>query len=171
MKPIRYLALILALTLCLSGCTRVTPQNTVSFYYPRNPQQKAASSSDPFYAVEKREITDNTSNLRYLLSLYLQGPLSDNSVSPFPSGTRLVTLDLHAGQLYIQLSREFGRLSGIDLTIACTCISLTCFDLTDADLVTVISSATEDYPAVEVTLSREDLTLTDTVTGAIPPQS
>lgn len=168
MKSIRSVALILVLALLLSACSSFTPQNVVSFYYPKKSLQNIDSNAELFYAVENREITDNTKNLRYLLSLYFQGPLGSNQTSPFPADTHVVTLEQHAGQLYIQLNHEFGRLNGIDLTLACACISLTCFDLTDANRVTIITPASEDYPAIEITLSRDDLTLLDTVTGKSP---
>lgn len=162
MRPIRLISFLLALLLCLTACDFPTHQETVTFYYPRDPQRRNIAPTATFYAAEEREASISTS-LRYLLSLYLQGPLDDTTVSPFPTDTRLVDLDLHAGQLYIQLSQEFGQLNSIDLTIACTCLSLTCFDLAQVDRVTIITSATEDHPAVEITLSRQDLTLTDTV--------
>lgn len=165
MRPIRCLSLILVLLLLLSACSFITPKNIVSFYYPRSSLQSSDGNSQLFYSVENREITDDAKNLRYLLSLYFKGPLGNNRTSPFPADTHVVTLDQHAGQLYIQLNDEFGHLSGMDLTIACACISLTCFDLTDAERVTIITPASENYPAVEITLSREDLTLLDSVTG------
>lgn len=167
MKRIMFFSFLLGFLLFLSACNQ--SEDTITFYYARNPQQKSAPI-ETFYTEEDRQITSQATNLRYLLSLYLQGPLDDNSVSPFPANTQLVKLDVYNRQFFIQLSQEFGELSGIDLTVACTCISLTCFDLADVDRVTVFTPASEDYPAVEVTLSREDLTLTDTATGKSPSQ-
>lgn len=164
MTRIKLVSFLLGFLLLLSACNHSDSGDTVTFYYARNPQHKTAPI-ETFCTAETRNITSQNTNLRYLLSLYLQGPLDSNSVSPFPANTQLVKLDMHNRQFFIQLSQEFAELSGIDLTVACTCISLTCFDLADVDRVTVFTPASEDYPAVEVTLSREDLTLTDTVTG------
>lgn len=169
MKPIRLIAILLSLALLLSACSFPGSQETVTFYYPRDPQQKSNTPSDTFYTAERREITGQTTNVRYLLSLYLQGPLDDQSFSPFPEGTRLVMLDIHNGQYFVQLSQEFSQLSGIDLTVACACISLTCFNMADVDRVTVITPASGDHPAVEMTLTREDLTLMDTVAETPTP--
>ena len=67
--------------------------------------------------------------------------------------------------MIIRLSKEFSQLSGIRLTVACACLSLTLFDLTDAARVRIVSPAAEKLPAVDITLCRTDLILTDTVTG------
>lgn len=163
MKRSTVLSLLLALMLLFSACNQSDPSDTVAFYYARNPQSQTVPS-DTFCTVEHRRITTSNSNLRYLLSLYLQGPLDDGSVSPFPDGTQLVKLDIHNDHLFIQLSQEFAELTNIDLTLACACLSLTCFDLADANQVTIFTSATENYPAVECTMTREDLLLTDAVT-------
>ena len=169
MKRITALSLLLVLMLLFSACNQSDSTDTVAFYYARDPRSQSVPS-ETFYTVENRRITTSNTNLRYLLSLYLQGPLGDGFVSPFPAGTRLVKLDIHNDHLFIQLSQEFAELSNIDLTLACACLSLTCFDLADANQVTIFTSATEDHPAVEFTLTREDLLLTDAVTWKTPSE-
>lgn len=155
--------LILAMLLALIGCGNNKPNTSVTFYYPRNPRQSANSSVETFYATEKREHS-NAQDLRHFLTTYLQGPLGDDMVSPFPENTHLVDLEILDKQITIHLSEEFSKLSGIKLTTACACLSLTAFGLTDAEKVTIISPATGKTPAVEITMSRADLVLTDTVT-------
>lgn len=163
MKKALILTVLLCLVLSLAACDFGYSQDSVVFYYPRNPDRPTNTAVDTFYAGEKRETSGHTSDLRYLLSLYLQGPLSDDLVSPFPQGTQILDLQLLDRELHIRLNEEFSQLGGMDLTLACACISITCFDLADVDRITITAPATETSPAVEVTLTRQDLLLTDTL--------
>lgn len=170
MKKTWIISLVLALLLALAACDTSQPQTGVTFYYLKNSNQPENLSVDSFYATENRAYTDETRNLRDCLSLYLRGPVGEDLASPFPDNTRLLEADLQENHLYIHLSQEFSQLTGMDLTAACACLSLTCFDLADVEQVTIISPATEKMPAVEITMSRTNLILTDTVTGETEPQ-
>ena len=163
--------ILILTTICLlmsiTGCGTVPGRNTVSFYYPRDPEEKVTGPVDTFCAAEAREAAGSTADLSYLLSLYLGGPVDDSLISPFPEGTRLLGLQQREDRLFIELSGEFSQLSDMDLTIACACISLTCFELAgDITQVTVLSPETELYSAVSITMTRDSLTLTDTAAPA-----
>ncbi|MCC8122536.1 MAG: GerMN domain-containing protein [Oscillospiraceae bacterium] len=61
-----------------------------------------------------------------LLSLLLAGPAEElGLVSPFPAGVTVRDWQLEEGQLTVDLSGQYGGLSGVDLTIANSCIALT----------------------------------------------
>lgn len=164
MKKIRYIAAALCLLLSLSACSY--NGDTVRFYYLHNSEWSYIAPTDNFYTTELRDVSGHTEDLRYLLNLYLRGPLDDTMRCPFPEGTRLVQLESHAQRLYIELSEEFAQLRDIDLTNACACISLTCFQLSDANQITILTPATDTSSAVEVTMRRSSLTLSDTLTSS-----
>lgn len=60
-----------------------------------------------------------------LLMLLLSEPKDDALRSPFPSGTSLQKLTVAGGRAQVDLSAQYGRLSGIDLSIADACVTLT----------------------------------------------
>lgn len=165
MKRICAIAFLISILLALAGCGSNKTSNSVTFYYPRNPKDSARSFSETFYGTEKRNC-NNAQDLQHLLTTYLQGPLGDDLISPFPEDTLLTDLEILETQITVCLTGEFSRLSGINLTTACACLSLTVFSLTDAETVRIISPAIDKMPAVEMTMSRTNLILTDTVTGS-----
>ena len=60
-----------------------------------------------------------------LLEALLAGPTDPELASPFPDGTRLLGWKLGEGCLRLDLSEQYGDLTGIDLTVADCCLSLT----------------------------------------------
>lgn len=162
----RLLSILLALTMLwgLVSCGH-DASSAVTFYYPKDLSQPDNSGHEEFYATEIRKHEDSQ-DLHHFISAYLKGPLDAELVSPFPRNTVLVDLELLDDLLVIHLSKEFSQLSGIRLTIACACLSLTVFGLTEAAVVRIVSPATGKYPAVDITIRQADLILTDTVTGA-----
>ena len=84
----RFFCLLLCLCLFLPGCSGELMKNPVTFYYPRREYRYGAE--DGVISSEQREASGHANDLRYLLSLYLIGPSSDELVSPLPWGTRLL---------------------------------------------------------------------------------
>lgn len=60
-----------------------------------------------------------------LLAVLLAGPEDPELASPFPDGTRLLGWTLEEGCLKLDLSEQYGDLTGIDLTVADSCLALT----------------------------------------------
>ncbi len=151
----RCLAAALCLLLCaaLAGC--MAEENGITFYYLR--REYAYGTEDAVIAPETRE-AQSARNLEYLLRLYLDGPLTDAYVSPFPSGTHLISLGTEDGTLTVTLSEEFAALEGADLTLAAASLARTCFALTDAEEITILAAAPEE---VCLTLNRDSLVLLD----------
>jgi hypothetical protein len=163
----RILSLLLALLLIASlwGCTRQEdPDKPITFYYSR--AEYVYGNEGSVMGAEEREWNGQSDDLKGILTLYLNGPLNETLQSPFPSGTALVEIIVIDRQLIISLNNKLSLLSGIDLTLACACLSKTCFQLTDAEQITIKSPETEAHPAVYVTLSRNSIAFSDTVTQA-----
>lgn len=61
-----------------------------------------------------------------MMGALLAGPLGEDDLrSPIPRGTELQKWNLANGILYLDLSRPYGNLVGLDLTLADYCIALT----------------------------------------------
>ena len=153
--------LILLNLLILSGCFNAD-KYSAKFYYPRNPDFYEFGTAEGVITSEKRNFPSPASDPEYLLRLYLDGPISENLVSPFPEGTKLLDFRLSEQNLSIVLSSEFSVLEDMDLTIASACLTKTCFQITGAEqLVLICENNTLCY-------TRESFLFLDD--SAVPPK-
>lgn len=161
----------LCILLCFAAlfCTGCSDDNaTFQFYYTR--QDYAFTEEDPVIAVEIRKAPGHEDDLEYLLHMYVEGPLDDSLVSPFPKGTLLQGFTYSDATLYVTLNEPFAQLDGIDHTIAAACIAYTGFDLTSAEKV-VIKCNSERYGNKSITLYRDSVLFRDNSIALDPTQS
>lgn len=156
MKRILCLMLSLVILLCFVGCSSIRQKDTVVFYY-RNAQYQFGTESGAI-GSEKREISGYKSNLTYLTTLYMLGPADEKLALPFPAGTKVTSAVMNEQNITIILAPE-GSMSDSAFTLGCTCLALNCFELTDAETVTV---STEKK---SLTIARDALILTDGTLG------
>ena len=157
MKRLYLYILLLACLFCLHGCTE--KEEPVIFYYP---QAEVSYHSDiGVIASETREALSRDDSLGYLLSFYLEGPIDPTLQLPVPEGTQVLRMMPYESGIALIMSQEFAQLEGIDLTVACTSISRTCFDLTDLQEITF--SVVTQKNVIRI-VHRDSIVLTDTVT-------
>ena len=156
----RYVTLLLLFSLLLSGCGFFAEhiKEPVTFYYLRSEFQYF--SQDGVIAPEEREASGHRDDLSYLMALYLMGPAEEELVSPIPRGTRIYKTEETRSGITLYLSDTSATMDNMEFSLACTCLSLTCLDLTDTPSVTVTSGERT------LTMSRETLTLYDGSTAA-----
>ena len=154
----RFLCLLLCLCLFLPGCSGELMKDPVTFYYPRREYQYGAE--DGVISSEQREASGHTNDLRYLLSLYLIGPSSDELVSPLPWGTRLLGVSRENGTVTLELTDTAQSVTDTEFTLACACLTMTTLSITGGDEVTITSGSRS------VTMSRDSLTLIDDSTAS-----
>lgn len=123
------IALMLAL-LCLVGCTPAfsssdEPVGEYGLWYAVAENKEGANHSD-VVAFEPR-MWQELPSAQTLLDNLLAGPINPNLASPFPAGVKV--LDVHpdtaTGTMYVNLSEQYGSLSGFNLTVADYCIVMT----------------------------------------------
>lgn len=151
-----FLAIVM---LCLLGCTKEKEviQHPVNFYYHSN-----LSSDENFDQIIIAEIREGANcSSEELISQYLLGPNSNELENPFPEGIHLVSLRVDAKRIIISLSESFSQLDGIDMTLACSCLATTLFDLYDCNTVEIVSEGLFVSGKSSVVLQREDLILFD----------
>ena len=133
----RTVALILLLLALFSfvGCPKKSNTSTVNFYYcTANPEHhNQASVIHP----EQRKIETNLSDLEEILGMYFEGPVSSRLNSPFPSGTKLITVQPSKEVVAIVLSDEIGTLNGVELMIACACLATTVLEISQSEVVEI----------------------------------
>ena len=151
------LLLVVVLLIFCAGCRggQDSFQSPGDFYYLLD--EPTFGTQGQLYRVEVRETAPYGNDLSKILSDYLEGPVEDHSLSPFPAGTRLVDCSREDGALTLVLSEAFAQCTGVELILAGNCIAKTCFSLTDADSVSIqCSHQLRDFPS-GILLFRGDL--------------
>lgn len=136
----RMIGLLLAvICLLLCGCAPADPAETMNapfrFYYkPADPNSDFGMGALPF---EYRETQGHVDDYGWILAEYLSGPVSPDLMAPFQTSTEVLSLSLTEGNLALTLSDSFAELSGMDLTVACACITRTALGFPDVDSVSI----------------------------------
>lgn len=159
----RYLSLILLLCMCFSfvGCQNKSEELKVpaNFYYLK--QEFSYGVEDAVIAPEIRESVHIRDNLSALLKEYLHGPKDNALTRAVPTRVSIVEVYKENRTVTLVLSPEFSRLSGIDLTLACACLSMTVMDYADADTVEIMVPDELLGDSERIKMTREDLLLLD----------
>lgn len=156
MKRFYCLILCMAILFLTSACFGRS-ESSVSFYYCRNDFEYGAE--DGVIVAEERSTSGHAEDLEYLLSLYLVGPLEEAFFSPLPSDVRLISADIQNNTVFITLSELPDTMTESGITLAFSCLTLTCLELTEAQQVTIISGDRS------ITMDRGSFLLFDNVTA------
>lgn len=153
---------ILILLLLFTGCSG--KDTGLRFSYRQ--RELAYGSAQGVIGWETREAPGKEEDIQYLLTLYLEGPLDDSLVSPFPKGTALESVTFSDQTIYVTLSEVYAGLDGMEHTVASACLARTCFDLTNVQTV-VIKCNSREFGNKSITLTRDSLVLTDDATAPV----
>ena len=163
MKRLTCFVLAAVAIFSLSACNQsnVDFENPVNFYYIYPTEQISFNSSEGVIGYEIREAKSFVDNLQKLLDIYLKGPESNTMQSPFPANVHIDTIELQDNVLLITLSPEFTKLTGLDLTIACACLSMTVLELVECDAVKINVFDELLDGNNSITMTRESILLLD----------
>lgn len=158
----KVLLICLALILTLFGCSQMQPSYSepLVFYYPVNNIDFSMGSA--YIQPEVREGDGVGDSLQETLDLYLKGPMDPSTYyTPFQHNTRVESISRDSQLLDITLSRGFATYTGLPLTIACACITMTCLELTDVQAVRIRAKDTTLDGADYIEMSADSLLLID----------
>ena len=169
----RWLCFALSLLLfTAAGCAvnAEKMQVPVDFFYPYPIDSIVYNGEPMMMGSEPRESSGHEEDMRYLLNVYFQGPKSNSLTSPFPKDVTVVSYEITTDILTLELSTSFGQLRGIDLSIACACLTQTCFSI-QPELTRVQISASDSLldGSKWVTMTRDSLMLLDS--SALPVET
>lgn len=154
MKKMLCTALVMILLVSLlPGCGQKMKEPVTFYYQITNYQENMVSP----IAGEEREVAGYRDNLKYLLTFYLMGPISQELSSPLPRGIQLCGISQEGTELAIEISDTASALNDSRFSLACACLSMTCMGLTNAERVTIISGSRS------LTFDRTNLLLSDTI--------
>ena len=135
-------ALVLLLSLlcaCAAQHAQEMDENGYELYFLSDPN--SAGGGDAIRAQEKRLVLDGAMEtedcVRALLEALLAGPDEPSLSSPIPEGTALKSLKVSGRRAQIDLSAQYARLTGIDLSLADYCITLTLTQLPNVNAVSI----------------------------------
>lgn len=125
----KWISLVLVL-LCLTGCTSMeqTKEQPVGEYGLWYAVDADRESDDGNSVVEfEARPWNELPSAELLMDSLLAGPERSGLASPFPAGVTLleVETDTASGTAVVNLSEQYGSLSGFDLTVADYCIVMT----------------------------------------------
>lgn len=144
-------------------------KDPVNFYYLKVqlPDEIYHGTAESVITPELREGYEIKNDISKLISRYFNGPITDLCHTPFPSGTKLVSWSIDGTALFLTLSDPFAQLSGMDLTLACACLTKTCLGFGDFDTVS-IQTETQMLDGKSAVIMSEDslLMLDETVTDS-----
>lgn len=127
--------LFFVLTACRDGGREgEPPEGSVGVYFAVG----SGTLGGPAVACEYHALAGEAPQVEELMALLLAGPEpSSRLVSPFPAGVSLLSWALEDGRLTLDLSEQYGGLSGVDLTVADYCIALTLCQVEGVDTVSI----------------------------------
>ena len=67
--------------------------------------------------------------------------------------------------LYVTVSKELAQLSGLELTLACSCLSMTCMELTGAENIVISAENSLLDGQKSITMNKDTLLLIDKAEG------
>lgn len=132
MKKLFIVPIAIALIIFLVGCNATQPvmKNPVNVYYCR---EKVDYNSDMgAFASKQLDFGNWEDRILPFLNFYISAPVGEGMISPFPAGAGINGIEYQDSLLNVQLNLQFSGLSASELSVACACISLTLFELTDA---------------------------------------
>ena len=116
--------MILLLLVCLSSCTK--PEIAESRYYLYFPVNNGESHGQAIQGIPYHYEGEGEPSVYQLIDALLNGPTEEGYVSPFPKKTAIRWYEQgENGVADISFSEEYSGLTGISLTLADYCVTLT----------------------------------------------
>lgn len=154
MRRILSFLLIVILLFSLSACNPGN-SNPVQFYYCRDSEDYRFFEENGVIQWENRDIVGHDHDLRYVLGLYLAGPLEEGLKSPFPKTVRLLSFSESDTTLTIELSDLQRNLTDPEFSLACACLTLTFLNYTQCSDIIITSGERS------ITMNKDSILLFD----------
>lgn len=161
MKRIVSFLLILCCFTGILGCSadKKPSENSVAVFYRKD--KTTYGTSDGVIAETYIYSSGHEAEYAYLLNQYLKATPGEGFAQTFPSGVTLIQFKLEGLTAKVILSDRIADYSGMELTIALTCLTQTVMSMTGCQEV-IISASTKQLDGQNfVTLNRDSYLLTD----------
>ena len=169
MKKICWLLSCILLFQLLIGCSRKEEEilQPVNFYYINS--EISYNTPNGVVQAEIREGAEFR-DIEELLQVYLKGPVASELRSFMPLGVKLLSCVVDNDSIYILLSSQFAKLSGVKLTTACSAILMTTHDYLGINTLYVRVEGSQLDDKDTFILAMDDLVLSDSVSSEVPKE-
>ena len=161
MKRILSFLLVFCCFTGILGCSadKQPPEDSVAVFYKKD--KTTYGTSDGVIAATYIHTSGHEAEYAYLLNQYLKATPGEGFASTFPKGVSLIYFKLEGLTAKVILSDRIADLSGMELTIALTCLTQTVMSMTGCQEV-IISASTKQLDGQNfVTLNRDSYLLID----------
>lgn len=163
--------LCLILSICLlagfTGCADDSYQDPANFYYRQS--HINYDSEDGIIGAEIHDLTDLRDDTEALFAAYFSGPESSSLETPFPRDTHVVSWSVKNNTLELVMNEAFAALSGVELSIACACISQTFLGIFSVRQVVIRAEHSALDGNNSITMTADNLLLKDDVVERLYP--
>lgn len=167
MKRILCLILCICLFLGIAGCKDTSYQDPANFYYRQS--HINYDSEDGMIGAEIHDLTSLRDDPDALFTAYFSGPESSSLETPFPRDTRVVSWSVKSNALELVMNEAFAALSGVELSIACACISQTFLEIFSVRQVVIRAEDSTLDGNNAITMTADNLLLKDDVVDRLYP--
>lgn len=155
------LAILFSMQLCSCKQEKEKIQKPVNFYYRNSETSYGSERGVISPQVAESEGIDNQIDI---LNKYLRGATDTSHVATFPASTKLLELTVIENTAYLKMNDALARLTGMELTVACACITLTVMDLTGVSNVNIRTSNEPLDGSESINMNLENVMLLDLYT-------
>ena len=149
--PLCAFAVLLTLSGCVGTQKKQSEADTLRLYYPAALSEVQGGDAIDSVGIARGTLggSDQTAQARTVLALLLGECREESFRSPMPKGTSLLSCEVRGSTAYVDFSAAYGQLSGIELTLADYCVTLSLTQI-------------KGIYAVRITVMGQDLAYRDT---------
>jgi len=149
-KKTGFISCLLLAALIICGCGS-SKRSKILYYY------KAANISISESSILKTETVtvEDASDISAVAQQYLKGPAGTECVSPFPKGLALDRYEVRDNVLQLYFNSAFSQLTGVDRSIALSCICMTFTQVPEIDTLDIYA-LNEDGSLADILLVNAD---------------
>ena len=136
-KKIVVLLLVLMVAVVLFFGGQTESDGNYALYFLAEPEHARGSDAVKAEYCDLTLPEDAVEAARMVLERYWAGPQSSGLKTPLPAGLQLQDVQFGGGRLQVDVSPQYRTLSGIDLTLADSCLTMTLAQLDGVYAVTV----------------------------------
>ncbi|MBE6947824.1 MAG: hypothetical protein E7454_06215 [Ruminococcaceae bacterium] len=161
MKRLLCLTIVFCCIFTLFGCTgkQDIPNGSIAVYYKR--ATPTYGTADSVIAATYLEADGKETDYPYLIDKYLNHTPEEDFLSIFPKGVQLESFHLEGLTAKIVLSDHFADLTGMNLTVACTCLTKTLMEMTGCREVIISAKSMQLDGHNFITLNQDSFLLLD----------
>ena len=164
----RLTAILILFALCFaSGChSGKSPEIPVKYYYPN--ATISYGTEDGFLSYEQREGIGRSADAS--IAEYLKGPVDSVYSNPFPKNTKLISFEMQDDIIHLVLSDNYATLTGLHLSVANACLSMTVLELTGANTVSIQCESVQIDGQNSIMITRDSILLYDSNKTTTPSE-